>query len=171
MVLRLGGGLALMLVVAFAVQARERAGLWMSFEQVAQDSMRHYPDGLWAHLLRARQAAQEGDGERSAAELRAAFELGNRDYSTVTADPIFRRVLQHPSFQKLLVDMADWWIGRINVIDKPNQLQLYQLASAYWLRGNFAEAQRALERALAVGGPVDERVKADLARFNRRGAS
>jgi hypothetical protein len=166
---RLGGSVALMLLLVFAVQARARAGLWVSFEQLAQDSARHYPDGLWAHLLRARRAAQDGDGERSAVELRAAFELGNRDYSTVMADPIFRRVLRHPSFQKLLVDMADWWISRVNVIDQPNQLQLYQLANAYWLRGDFAEAQHALERAQAVGGPLDQQVQADLSRLRRQG--
>lgn len=168
MALRLGGALALILLVAFAAHARQRAELWVSFEKLAQDSMRHSPDGLWAHLLRSRLAAQEGDGERSAAELRAAFELGHREYGTVVADPVYGPVLRHPSFKQLLVDMADWWISRVRQLDNPNQTQLYQLASAHWLRGDFSEAQRALERALALGGPLDERIRAELTRFRPR---
>jgi Flp pilus assembly protein TadD len=66
--------------------------------------------------------------------------------------------------------MADWWIRRVNELEDPNQMQLYQLASAYWLRGDFAAAQRALERAQALGGPMDERVRADLSRFRPRGS-
>jgi hypothetical protein len=133
--------------------------------------MAHYPDGLWAHLLRSREAAERGDGERSALELRAAFELGHRDYANVLGDPVWNRVLRHPSFQRLLSDMAEWWIGRVNAIEDPNQLQLYQLASAYWLRGNFVDAQRALERALAVGGPMTDRIQADLSRLRGEGTS
>lgn len=168
---QVGGAIALVLLLVFAVQTRQRAGLWTSFESLARDSMAHYPDGLWAHLLRSREAAERGDGERSALELRAAFELGHRDYANVLGDPVWNRVLRHPSFQRLLSDMAEWWIGRVNAIEDPNQLQLYQLASAYWLRGNFVDAQRALERALAVGGPMTERIQADLSRLRGEGTS
>jgi hypothetical protein len=162
---RAGSGIALALLVAFAVQAHQRAALWVSYDQLAQDSMRHYPDGLAAHLFRSRQAAQRGDAEAAATELRGAFELGNRQFGPITADPLYQPVLRHPAFQKLLIDMADWWIARVNVVDNPNQIQLYQLASAYWLRGDFGQAQRTLERALAVGGPLTDRAHADLARL------
>jgi hypothetical protein len=169
--LQLGAAVALLLLIAFAGQTRQRAGLWTSFESLARDSMQHYPDGLWAHLLRSREAAAQGDGDRSAAELRAAFELGHRDYSNVLGDPVWARVLRQPSFQQLLADMADWWIQRVNTIEDPNQLQLYQLASAYWLRGNFVAAQRSLERALVIGGPMTDRVQADLSRLHQGGKS
>jgi hypothetical protein len=170
MALRFGGGLVVMLLVLFAFQAHQRAGLWVSFQELAQDSMRHYPDGLWAHLLRSRTAAEEGDGERSAAELRAAFELGHRDYNTVVADPVWGRVIRHPSFQQLLADMASWWIKRVNEIEDPNQMQLYQQANAYWLRGDYVEAQQAFERALALGGPLDSTVRTALSRLRPDGA-
>jgi hypothetical protein len=62
--------------------------------------------------------------------------------------------------------MADWWIERVLEIEDPNQMQLYQLASAYWLRGNFSEAQEVLQRALALGGPFDQRIRADLSRLS-----
>ncbi len=171
MVLRLSCGVALLWVVALAVQAPRRAALWASFDELAQDSMRNYPNGIWAHLLRSRIAAQKGDGEHAAAELRGAFELGNREWGSITTDPAYASVLRHPSFQKLLVDMADWWIARVHEVSDPDQIQLVQLASAYWLKGDFAAAQSALERAARLNGPLNDRVQADLSRLRRRGSS
>lgn len=167
-VLRLAAALAMLLAVAFAAQARQRAGLWVSFETLAQDSTRYYPNGLWAHLLRSRVAAQAGDGERSAAELHAAFELGHREYETVVSDPAYAGVLRNPTFQRVLIEMADWWINRVRELEEPNQMQLYKLASAYYLRGDFVETKAMLERALAVGGPLDARIRTELSRFEPR---
>jgi hypothetical protein len=170
--LRIGAAAALAALVVFSFQTYQRAGLWVSVDRLSEDSRRHYPNGLWAHLYRSRLAAQAGDGQQSAMELRAAFELGHREWGVIVADPTYGPVLRHPAFKQVFIDMADWWIMRVHDIDEPNQMQLYQLASAYWLRGNFAESKKALERALALGGPFDDAIRSDLStRFGQIGSS
>jgi hypothetical protein len=51
--------------------------------------------------------------------------------------------------------------------DSPSQLELHVMALAHEVRGDTDEAVRALERALAVGGPIDAQIERDLAGLRR----
>ena len=59
--------------------------------------------------------------------------------------------------------MAAGWIESGRRKSKPTQGELRRLAQAHFVRAEYAEATRALERALEVGGPRDAEVRRELA--------
>lgn len=167
---RAGLGLALGLALVFGVRSHDRARLFANPALLLGDAARNYPDGVSANLLRAKRAAQEGDAAATAAALRAAERRGWYRFEQLESDPSYDPVRSDPRFRAVVRDLAAWWIARTDGLAAPTQMELRVKAMAHRARGETAEAERALEAALARGGPIDDRIRAELAEL-RRGAS
>ena len=155
---------AVALVLVFAPRSHERARVWRSAAAVELDSIRHYPDGISANMFRSAQAAQRGDAKEAADTARRAFELGFHRFMHFYEVPTFAAVRNDPAFQALIVEMAGRWIEETRRMPNPTQADLRVRAHAHFVRGEYAEAEVLLERALELGGGFDARVRAELAR-------
>ena len=149
---------AIVASLGFATQSFLRARIWRGEPYVLADSERHYPDGLTAHLLAARRYAKQGEPERAAASLGRARERGFNGLSQVLNDPVYRAARAHPAFEAELAALARHWIARFEGAP-PTQLGLSALAQAHFVAGDVAAALAALDRGLALGGPLDEALR------------
>ncbi len=104
------------------------------------------------------------------AALRAAERRGWYRFEQLESDPSYEPVRSDPRFRAVVRDLAAWWIARTDDLAAPTQMELRVKAMAHLARGETADAERALEAALARGGPIDDRIRAELAEI-RRGAS
>ncbi len=154
--------LLLSAVPVFAAAARTRAEIWISPERVIFDAARHYPDGVSAHQLRARAAAQRGDLVLAIRELRAAAERGYDGYDGLLADPAYAALHTDPDFREIVRAMAGVWIARASRSAEPSETDLLQRSRAHGARGEWAEAVQDLERALARNGSLREIVAREL---------
>ncbi len=152
-------------VALFAVRAADRASLWNSGALVVADAAINYPDGSMALLLSATAAARRGDAAATALHLRALLERGYVHYGMIVADPAYARVLREPEVRAVVGDMARWWTRRARELEDPTQDELWRFAQAHRFLGETARAREFLERALALGGPRAERLRAELARL------
>ena len=159
--LALGAGLTLF----FATRSLERAAIWSAPARILADAAAQYPDGVPAHLVRARRAVQRQDPETAVAELRGATERGYNRLEQLLGDPTLAPLHGDARFRALTQEIAASWIERLAALPHPTQLELWNLAYAHTVRGEEAPAREALERALALGGPVDARVRAELRRM------
>ena len=153
----------LALCAFFAFRAHERAALWRAPAFLLADAARHYPEGVSANLMRAREAAQRADAEACAAALRAALGRGFNRYETLAADPSYDSVRDSAAFQGVLREMAAVWIEAGSAWSNPTQGELRRLASAHALRGERDQAITLLRQALRQGGPFDAGIRDDLA--------
>lgn len=160
---------ALGLLVGFAAHAHERARVWSSPARIAADAAQHYPNGRSARLLAARRAAQAGDLDGAIRALREAWELGFNRFEQLQGDPTLAPLRGDPRFQALIHEIAGWWVDRFASQPDPTQLELRVLATAHLARGERAEALAALERALARGGPIDDRIRSEIAQVRALG--
>ena len=149
-------------VVLFAAASFERARLWQSETLLNLDAARHYPEGGSARFLRARQAAQAGDVETAVAELRAASLRGVDNFTILERDPGLAPIREEPAFRALVREVASRWIDRATRRGVTTQAELRFLGLAHVARGELDPAVAAFERALAVGGPQQETVAAEL---------
>jgi hypothetical protein len=168
---RVAAALGVALCVAFAFRSHARAELWKSPVLLLVDAARHYPDGVAANLQRAKRAAQEGDAERAVAALRAAQARGFNRFEQLEADPGYDPIRNDPRFRTLVREIAGWWIERARTLENPTQMELRVEAVAHLARGEDEAAIRALEAALARGGPIDDRIRSELAAVRRRAAA
>ncbi len=150
------------LCAAFAVHAHERARIWSSPAKLLADASRHYPDGVVANLVRARQSARQGDADGALAALRAAVARGYNRYQDLDADPSFAAIRGDPRFAALLHELAAGWIERLRGHGDNTQIELRVIAQAHLARGERAEALSALEAAVAMEGPIREVLREDL---------
>jgi tetratricopeptide (TPR) repeat protein len=146
----------------------ERAHVWRSAQLVMVDAERNYPDGTAAKTRQAVRAARAGDIESAVALLRQAHARGYNRLDHLLQEPAYAAYRDDPRFHALLVEFADGMIEHLGRNPSPSQLELRVLALAHEVRGDRADALRALERALEVGGPIDEEVERDLADLRRR---
>ena len=160
-----GLAVGLALAVVFAARSAARAEIWASPRALIADSAAHYPEGRTAHLLKAVRAAQLADADSAVAELRAARDLGFNRYEQLQSDPAFDGIRADPRFAALVREMAGWWVDRLSATADPTQIELRTLAAAHLARGERAAAIEALERALARGGPLDARLRDELAQL------
>jgi tetratricopeptide (TPR) repeat protein len=149
-------------VALFAAASFERARLWQSETLLNLDAARHYPEGGSARFLRARRAAQSGDVETAVAELRAASLRGVDNFTILGRDPALAPLREEPAFQELVREVAGRWIERATRRGLRTQAELRFLGLAHVVRGELEPAVAALERALAMGGPQQELVAAEL---------
>jgi hypothetical protein len=155
-------------LIFLAVQSHERARLWGTPNLLMAHSAARYPEGSSAALLRSRRAAQLGDERSAVAELRKLADRGWNRFDILLQDAAYLPIRDGKHFQALLRDMAQWWIDRIEERESPAQMGLHLMAVAHELRGEDEAALRALERAVEVGGPADERMRQELARMRAK---
>jgi len=163
--------LALGATLFFGVRSTERAKLWRSGESLMADSARAYPDGIASLVLRARNAAMRDDSSTTITLLRTASQRGWDYWNFVLRDPAFQEVRAEPRFKELLAEFAQGWIDKAEGSSRPTQLELLQLAQAHEIRGEIDAAVLAIDRGLALGGPLDEELRAFRARLTRAGST
>jgi len=150
------------LAVFFAVRSAERAKLWVNETFLYVDAARHYPNGGTAAYLGARRAAGEGDTRAAVAALRRAADRGIDRFMVLRDDPGLAAIRDTEEFQELIREMAGRWIERAGRRENPTPPELRVMAHAYLVRGEVAEAEALLARALAAGGPLEPVVRAEL---------
>jgi hypothetical protein len=169
---RVAAGAAAVLGVAwlglFAWRSYERAHVWRSAVLVMADAERNYPEGTAAKTRQAVRAARSGDIETTVALLRQAHARGYNRLDHLLQEPAYAPYRDDPRFHALLVEFADGMIEYLGRSPSPSQLELRVLALAYEVRGDRADALRALERALEVGGPITADIERDLAELRRQ---
>lgn len=168
---RVGMVAAATALTVFAVRSAERAAVWRSETMLMLDAASHYPSGTSASLLRARSAAQNGDVEATVTALRTAAESGFDRFMDLDVDPGLAPVREDPRFRACVRDLAGHWIETVRARGDSNQIELRVLAQAHGVRGEWAEAVVALERALAQGGPATDAVRRDLVRARAQQAA
>jgi hypothetical protein len=156
---------ALALAVAFGAHAHERAAIWASPLRVLSDAAAHYPQGRTARLVEARRAAAAGDSDTAIAALRRAWQLGFNRYEQLQTDPALASLRGDPRFESLVREIATSWVGRMEALPDPTQIELRTLAMAHLARGERDAAIENLERALAKGGPIDARIRDEIAQI------
>jgi len=159
------------LIGLFAVESFGRARLWQSETLLNLDAAHHYPDGGSARFLRARQAAQQGDVEAAVALLRGASRRGVDNFTLLERDPGLAPIRDEPAFRELVREVAGRWIERATQRGVTTQEELRFLGLAHVARGELDAAVAAYERALALGGPQQERIAAELEIVRRRRAA
>jgi tetratricopeptide (TPR) repeat protein len=162
---RAAAAAGLALAVAFAAHSLERARIWSSPIRVLTDAASHYPNGRTARLVEARRAAQRGDPDAAIAALRRAWELGFNRYEQLQTDPSLASLRGDPRFQALVREIAAWWVTRFEAKQDPTQIELRTLAVAQLATGDRDSAIGSLERALAKGGPIDARLRDEIAQI------
>jgi hypothetical protein len=162
-----GAGVALGVGAAlvFAPRSMDRAAIWSSPLRLMADAAANYPDGVSAHLSRARGAAALRDVDAVVAAIRAAAERGYNRFEQLDADPALAPVRGHPRFRAVVNEIAAGWIESVRDREDPTQMELRMIAHAHSVRGETEAAIRVLRRALAIGGPRDAEIRADLARL------
>jgi hypothetical protein len=161
------GGLAVLLVSMFAIQANARAGIWKTAFGLMTDAELHYPQGTAAKTREARRAALAGDVEGAVAALRAAYARGYNRLDHLLQDSAYTPMRSDPDFAALLSEMAVEWRDRLGSSESPSQIELRAVAQANIVLEDYDSALRALERALEVGGPIDEEILYDIEEVKR----
>jgi len=146
----------------FGWRSVERAAVWRSSASLVADAAGHYPQGVSANILRAKRAAQIGDVDGVVAALRAAEQRGYNRFEQIDADSAFDAMRDQPQFRAVVSEIAAGWIARSRAREHPTQQELQTVAHAHFVRGEKAEAIAVLRRALALGGPRDAQIRADL---------
>jgi hypothetical protein len=70
-----------------------------------------------------------------------------------------------PRFEALVREIATSWVTRFEAKPEPTQIELRTLAMAQLASGDRAAAIRSLERGLAQGGPIDARLRDEIAQI------
>jgi hypothetical protein len=159
---RAAAAAALGLALAFALHSVARARVWSAPMRVLLDSAEHYPNGRTANLVAARRAAQRGESDAAIASLRRAWELGFNRYEQLESDPAFASLQSDPRMKALVREIAAWWVARFSAKTDPTQIELRTLALAQLAVGEPQQALATLERALAMGGPIDAQLRDDV---------
>lgn len=159
---------SLALVGFFGVRAHARAGVWKSDATLARDSAAHYPNGLPALMQRAQAAAVQRDVEGTVAALRAASARGFDRFIDLEREPLWEPLRDDTRFRAAVGDIAGVWIGHVAGRENPTAPELRMWGLAHAARGEWDAAIERLERALAVGGPGAEGVRADIASVRAR---
>jgi len=158
---------AALLIVGFALRARERTTPWTSGPALLADAARNHPDGTQANLLRASRAARAGDSNAAVEALVRARASGFDDVLTLMEDPTFTPLRRDPRFKALVRELAAEHLRRMQGFPEPSRRELQQLGVLHILREEWALAAAAFEHALATKGPGDTlalRRQLDLAR-------
>jgi hypothetical protein len=152
-------------IAAFGVWSHARAALWTSEDLVLRDAARHFPRGVIGNLLAAERAASQGDVDTAVAALEACRARGWDFYSVLLSHPAFEPVRKTAPFQALIARFADNLIEVKTHRSRMTQIDWLDVAQAYEIRGRREDAATAIEKALALGGPLDAMLRTELARL------
>jgi hypothetical protein len=152
----------------FATQTRARAAVWRTPALLMADSARNYPHGAAALTREAHRRAAAGDVAGCVRALRAAMARGYNRLDHLLQDPAYRPLHEAPPFRAIMEEMANEMIARLGTRPRASQMELRAVAQAYVVLRDWPRAQAVLERALAVGGPLDEQTGRELAELQRR---
>jgi len=156
-----------LLILVFAMRSFDRAYVWRAPFFVMADAEKNYPQGTAAKTRQATRAALVGDADTAVAALRAAYARGYNRLDHLLG-PQYNRIQDDAAFMALKREMAREWVDRVEVRPSPSQVELRAAAQGYVVLGQLDAAVRAIERALEVGGPVDEEIlHRDLERMER----
>ena len=150
------------LAVAFGFQGHAQARIWRSPETIMLRVAVRYPDGMTAHLMRARKAALQGDAARTASELRGAAARGFDGFMDLQEDSDFAPILAAPEIDAVMREIAADWIQTTGSRSNLTYYDHYWLARAHLIRGELAEASADYEAALRLGGESNEKIQAEL---------
>ncbi len=106
-----------------------------------------------------------GDPDTAIAALRRAWQLGFNRYEQFQTDPAFAPLRGDPRFTSLVREIATSWVERMEAESDPTQIELRTLAMAQLALGDNDAAIGTLERALAKGGPIDARIRDEIAQI------
>jgi hypothetical protein len=159
---------SLALLVFFGTRSHARAAIWKSDATLAHDSALHYPNGLPALMLRAQTAAAQRDVDGTVAALRAASARGFDRFIDLEREPLWEPLRGDPRFRATVAEIAGVWISHVADRANPTAPELRMWGHAHAARGEWDEAIAKLERALAIGGPGTEGLRADLAEVRAR---
>ncbi|MBW2393440.1 MAG: hypothetical protein JRG95_04155, partial [Deltaproteobacteria bacterium] len=154
---------ACLLLVGLGLGSYQRARLWGTPAFLLAESVRNYPQGVHAQMRRAQQAAEVGDAAGAIDALRACLDRGYDSFDQLLADPRLLPLRGDPRFRAVLSDMAERWIDRWGGVESPSQPELLSLGVAHRMRGDNPAARRALERGLAIQGPLEDELRSQLA--------
>jgi len=157
-----GIALGIGVCIAFAVHSHTRAGIWRFTATLQADAAQNYPNGVSASLIRAKQAALEGNADATAAALQRATDRGFNRFEMIYSDPVYDAVRRAPSFAAVFEAMARGRIALVAERESPTQGELRMAGHAYIAIGEYQEARRALKVALDHGGPHDDAIRMDL---------
>jgi len=160
-------GLAFAIVSWNGLRSHAQAEIWRGPFTVGRAAERAYPEGAPAYWMRAERAARRGEREEMIRQLRGAQQRGYDDFALTQRHPSFARYGLDREFRSVLRGMARLTLERGEAISRPTQATLLQRARAYVVLGRPQEAVTALEDALALGGPLDDLVRAELTRLRR----
>ena len=159
------------LVALLAVRSFERAPVWRSEASAVADAARHYPDGISAVFLRARDAASIGDRRAAVTALGSLAARGFDGFVALQQDPAFEGLATAPGYREAIAQMARNWIAVAGRRTRHVQPELRTLALAWLTLGERAKALEAYEAALARGGPLDDTIRAELQALRAAGDS
>jgi hypothetical protein len=162
---RAGVVAAALLVLVFGVQARERAKLWHSADQLHADTASHYPEGTLAHITRAYGALEAGDEQAALAHLHS-IERGRDLMFPLSIDPRLAPLQDDPRFQAFARDHARRSVLYKREQKRSDQLTLLGIAEYLFYLDELDEAVDSLEEALRRGGPLQGRLSARLIEYN-----
>jgi tetratricopeptide (TPR) repeat protein len=148
--------------VADAAHSFARAAIRASPIQALLDSASHYPEGKTARHVAARRAVLAGDTHGAIEELRRAWRLGFNRYEQLQGDPALAPLRGDPRFTALVHEIAASWVARAAERPDPTQIEERTLAMAHVALGERDVAIEILERALAQGGPIDDRIRDEI---------
>ena len=160
--LRASAAVAVVLAIFFAIRASERARLWSDEMLLSLDSARHFPEGRAAAYLDSQRAAQSGDVDTAVSRLREAQRLKRDLFHSLLLDPLLEPVRSDPVFRELVREVAGRYIDQIRSRDPITQTELSAISIAYFERGQYDEAERALETAVARGGILERELRSEL---------
>ncbi|MDJ0866003.1 MAG: hypothetical protein QNK03_07840, partial [Myxococcota bacterium] len=130
---------AVALVLGFGTWSRARAEIWVSEDRVLLDAARHHPEGVAAHLFRARRAAREGDVEAVVAAIDSCRARGWDYWNFLVQHPDFEPVRSLPRFRALIADIAGESIASMEGRARRTQFELRDQAEAHRVRGEYED--------------------------------
>jgi hypothetical protein len=162
-----GGALvaALALAAWFVVRSAERADLWHHADRTYLDAASQYPDGIWAHRIRAYRAMDDGDYEAAIGHLAACAARDGDLLDPFYTDPRLARLADEPAYQALVRNNALRRIAEWERAKTWNQMAALDIANAQFQLGELDAAIETAERGLREGGPYQGELSGAHMRF------
>ncbi|MCP5055427.1 MAG: hypothetical protein GY937_01750 [bacterium] len=155
--------IACLVLIGLGSGSYQRARLWGTPAFLLAESARNYPHGVHAQMRRAELAADAGDFGVAVDALRACLDRGYDGFDKLLGNPRLLPLRGDPRYRAVLAGMAQRWIDRWGDVESPSQPELLSLGVAHRMQSDDVAARRALERGLAIEGPLEAALRSQLA--------